>query len=88
MPSSNNPSLTKRLLRAFIVAVVTAVLLCFLGILGLFMMIEPVGYFFSMTINLLGISDGGSFFYVILFWSFVAFLITLVLQSEEQRDAN
>ena len=86
-PPPNSPPLVNRILRACIVAVVTFVLLSFLGIIGLFMMIEPIGYFFSMTINLLGISDGGSFFYVILFWSFVAFLITLVLQSE-QDDAT
>lgn len=57
----------KRIFNACIAATITAGVLIFVGLVGLFMMIAPVGYFFSMTIALLGISDGGSVFYVIAF---------------------
>jgi hypothetical protein len=70
------------------VAVITAALLFFVGVIGLFMMIAPVVYFFSMSVTLLGISDQGSLFYVILFWSAVAFIISLVLQTEQNEPTK
>lgn len=87
-PSKTNRSIFNRFLRACMVAVITAALLFFIGVIGLFMMIAPVGYFFSMTVALLGISDQGSLFYVILFWSVVAFCISLVLQSEQNESTE
>jgi hypothetical protein len=73
----------KRIFNAFIVATITAGVLIFVGLVGLFMMIAPIAYFFSMTIELLGISDGGSFFYVIAFWSILAFFVSLLLSPKK-----
>jgi hypothetical protein len=84
-PSNNKRSLFKRLLRACIVAVVTAVLLFFVSVIGIFMMLAPVVYFISLTIKLLGISDQGGLFYVIFFWSVLAFFISFVFQSEQNE---
>jgi hypothetical protein len=73
----------KRIFNAFIVATITAGVLIFVGLVGLFMGIAPVIYFFSMTIELLGISDGGAFFYVIAFWSILAFFVSLLLSPKK-----
>lgn len=75
----------KRIFHAFIVALITAGALAFVGLVGLFMMIAPIGYFFSMTIELLGISDDGAFFYVIAFWSLLAFFISLLLSPKNNK---
>lgn len=75
----------KRIFNACIAATITAGVLIFVGLVGLFMMIAPVGYFFSMTIALLGISDGGSFFYVIAFWSILAFFVSLLLSPTNNK---
>jgi predicted membrane protein len=77
--------MTKRIFNAFIAATITAGVLIFVGIVGFFMMIPPVIYFFSLTIKLLGISDGGSFFYVIAFWSILAFFVSLLLSPKRNK---
>lgn len=73
----------KRIFNACMLALITAGVLAFVGLVGLFMGIAPVIYFFSMTIELLGISDGGSFFYVIAFWSILAFFVSLLLSPKK-----
>lgn len=87
MLAKNSPPLFSRFERACIVAVAVGALLFFGGLMGLFMMIGPVGDFFSMTTRLLGIPDGGSFFYDVMFWTVVAFVVTLVLPRKRGDES-
>jgi hypothetical protein len=80
LPSEpNSAPLGPFILSLFIAAGVGGVL--FLGgIVAIFMGISPVIEFVGWTAKLLGLSQGGSFFPVALFWAAVSFAVSFASQ--------